>query len=65
MAVKSRNKTGIGMTILYLYIVVCFIVNFVKLFTHCDYSMETSWKEEVIHLVGLSTAFGSMITAWL
>lgn len=55
-----REETNYGGLILILYLVVCWIVNLIKLL-NCDF--EAPYKEEIIHLIGL-TPIISGVTAW-
>lgn len=68
MRIKDNSNSGCcGLIALpvWIYAVVCWLINCYKLFSHCDWSTQTSMKEEVIHLIGLFVAPSSMITAWL
>jgi len=58
----SRSVSPVIIPILiWLYFVVCWIVNLVKLL-NCDFE-GPSWKEEIIHAIGLiGPAAG--VTAW-
>lgn len=47
--------------LLWVYGIGSWIVNLVKLF-QCDF--EASYKEEIIHLIGVIIAPSSMITVW-
>jgi len=58
---KTGEKTAVVVLAFYLFAVVSWVVNIVKLFS-CDF--EPSYKEEIIHALGLMP-FISLITAWL
>lgn len=47
--------------LLWVYGIGSWIINLVKLF-QCDF--EASYKEEIIHLIGVIIAPSSMITVW-
>lgn len=53
----------IFMFVIWLYTAIAWTVNLVQL-VRCDFSNQTSWKEEVIHAIGL-IPFCSWVTVWL
>jgi len=55
------TKMGLFVIVLYLYTIVAWLVNLVKLL-NCDFSGPI-WKEEVVHIIGLIPGV-SMITCW-
>jgi hypothetical protein len=55
------RKLTIIPVLLWLYVVIAWIVNIVKLL-NCDFSGPV-WKEEIIHAIGLIPGV-SMITCW-
>lgn len=65
---NSSDKTFLGLVLLgfapiiiWLYFIVCWIVNLVKLVS-CDF--EGPWKEEIIHVIGLIGPCAG-VTAWM
>lgn len=61
---KLKNLAISGTTLtflLWLFIVVCWVVNLIKLF-QCDFA--APYKDEVIHGIGLFVFFASPITVW-
>lgn len=53
----------IFMVVLWLYTAISWIVNLVQL-VRCDFSDQTSWKEEIIHVIGLIPPC-NWVTVWL
>lgn len=57
----ENSNVGLGVFLVYVVFILAWIINLVKLF-NCDF--EPSYKEEIVHTIGVIFGPTSIITVW-